>query len=117
MDIEAYRTYCLAKKEVTESLPFDNNTLVFKVCGKMFALADIDQFESINLKCNPEKAIKLREQFDAVLPGYHMNKQHWNTVKMDNAVPDALLREWIDDSYDLVVQKLPKKDRERILSS
>ncbi len=111
MDIESFRTYCLAKKGVTESLPFDENTLVFKVMGKMFSITDIDLFESINLKCLPEKAISLREQYPAVQPGYHMNKQHWNTVTMDGSIPDKLVKAWIDESYELVVSGLPKKDR------
>lgn len=109
MHIEAFREYCLAKKGVEECLPFDDNTLVFKVMGKMFALADIDLFESINLKCEPEKAIELREMYPAVKPGYHMNKKHWNTVEMDGSLPDDLLKEWIDDSYTLIVEKLPLK--------
>lgn len=96
---------------VEESFPFDEVVLVFKVGGKMFALADVDYFESINLKCDPEKAIELREQFPAVQPGYHMNKSHWNTIVMDGSVPDALVREWILDSYDLIVASLPKKKR------
>ena len=109
MNIEAFRAYCLGKAEVTEEFPFDENTLVFKVFGKMFALADVALFESINLKCDPEKAILLREEYSCVLPGYHMNKKHWNTILMDGSVPDRLIREWIDDSYRLVREKLPKK--------
>ena len=109
MDIEYFREYCLSKKGVTESFPFDNNTLVFKVMGKMFALAGIDNFSSINLKCDPEKAIKLREQYTAVQPSYHMSKKHWNTVQIDGSVHTSLLQEWIDDSYNLVVGGLPKK--------
>ncbi|MEQ8240520.1 MAG: MmcQ/YjbR family DNA-binding protein [Cyclobacteriaceae bacterium] len=108
MDIEEFRDYCLAKQGVTESLPFDNNTLVFKVMSKMFALAKIEEFQSINLKCDPETANKLREQFDAVLPGYHMNKRHWNTVMVNQDADDLLLKQWIDDSYKLVVKGLPK---------
>lgn len=108
MDIESFRNYCISKKGVTEEFPFDSNTLVFKVCGKMFALTDVDMFESVNLKCDPEEAVLLREQFPAVAPGYHMNKNHWNTIMMDGSVSDRLLMQWIDHSYDLVVQKLPK---------
>lgn len=111
MNIEEFRAYCLQKKGTAESLPFGDDTLVFKVMGKIFALADIALFESINLKCAPEQAVLLREQYKAVRPGYHMNKRHWNTILMDNAIPDQLLQEWIDHSYDLVVQKLPKKMR------
>ena len=96
---------------VTEEFPFDANTLVYKVCGKIFTITDLDLFTSINLKCNPEVAMELRDQFDAVQPGYHMNKKHWNTVLMDNTVSDKLLYQWIDHSYDLIVKSLPKKDQ------
>jgi len=110
MHIEAFRTYCISKQAVTESTPFDNNTLVFKVANKMFALADIELFESINLKCDPERAIQLRAEYDgAILPGYHMNKQHWNTILMDGSVGDRLIKELIDHSYALIVKSLPKK--------
>ncbi len=111
MDIEVFRDYCLSKKMVTEEFPFDANTLVFKVAGKMFALTDVRNFEGVNLKCDPEKAIELREIYPAVLPGYHMSKTNWNTVKMDGSIPDPLFREWIDDSYNLVVAGLPAKVR------
>ena len=106
MNIEDYRNYCIQKPGVTEGFPFDEETLVFKVGGKMFALADIDLFVSMNLKCDPEKAIQLREQYPEILPGYHMNKQHWNTVMVDGNLPDKLLYELIDHSYDLVVAKM-----------
>ncbi len=115
MDVETYRDYCISKPGVTEGFPFDNETLVFKVMGKMFALANVDNFSSANLKCDPERAVLLREQYDGeILPGYHMNKQHWNTVMMDGGVPDNLLRELIDHSYDLVVAVLPKKLKEEL---
>ena len=114
MNIESFRAYCLAKPGVTEELPFDNQTLVFKVMGKMFALTDVDLFTSVNLKCNPEEAVLLREQHEAVVPGYHMNKKHWNTVLMDGSLTDSLVTGWIDQSYDLVVAKLPKKEREKV---
>ena len=114
MDIEAYRIYCLSKPGTTESLPFDNQTLVFKVADKMFALTDVDLFTSINLKCDPEVAAQLREQHDAVQPGYHMSKKHWNTILMDGSVSDQLVKQWTDDSYQLVVDKLPKKLRETL---
>ena len=114
MNIENFRTYCLSKKGVTEEFPFDESTLVFKVGGKMFTLLDVDTFESVNLKCDPEKAIELRERFPAVRSGYHMNKKHWNTVKMDGSVPDSLISEWVDDSYALVFDKLPKAVKENI---
>jgi predicted DNA-binding protein (MmcQ/YjbR family) len=109
MDIESFRAYCLAKNGVSEEFPFDANTLVFKVMGKMFALADVDLFESINLKCDLERAVELREKYEGIVPGYHMNKQHWNTVIMDGSVNDPLIRELIDDSYNLIVSKLSKK--------
>lgn len=109
MNIEEYRNYCLSKKGVTESFPFDETTLVFKVMGKMFALADVEEFTGINLKCDPDKAIELREKYHAVQPGYHMNKQHWNTVEVNGDASDELIYQWIDDSYDLIVQSLPKK--------
>jgi predicted DNA-binding protein (MmcQ/YjbR family) len=114
LNIEAFRSYCLSKKGVTEEFPFDADTLVFKVMGKMFALTDLDSFESVNLKCDPEKAVQLREEFSSVLPGYHMNKKHWNTVLMDSDVTDRLVKEWIDDSYLLVVDSLPKKMRQEL---
>jgi predicted DNA-binding protein (MmcQ/YjbR family) len=112
MNIEEFRNYCLEKKAVTESFPFDETTLVFKVMNKMFALTDVEDDFSINLKCDPEKAIQLREQYpDLVLPGYHMNKKLWNTVVVDGKIPDNLLYQWIDESYDLIVASLPKAKR------
>jgi len=105
MDLAFFRNYCLSKENVTEEFPFGEGTLVYKVNGKMFALTDIETFESVNLKCDPEKAIELRERFDAIQPGYHMNKKHWNTVVNDGSIPDKLLKELIDHSYDLVNQK------------
>lgn len=114
MNIESFRDYCLAKPGVTEGFPFDNKTLVFKVMGKMFALTDVDEFKSVNLKCDPEYAIELRETFQAVNPGYHMSKKHWNTVTNNSDVPDKLLQEMIDQSYDLVVKSLTKKLRDEL---
>ncbi len=114
MNIETFRSYCLSKKGVSEEFPFDENTLVFKVMGKMFALTDLDNFESVNLKCDPEKAVQLREEFSSVMPGYHMNKKHWNTVLMDASISDRLVKEWIDDSYSLVVDSLPKRMRQEL---
>lgn len=108
MDIESFRNFCLLKKGVTEEFPFDEETLVFKVMGKIFALTDVDLFKSINLKCDPEWAIELREKYAAILPGYHMNKKHWNTVTIDGSLSDAIIRKLINHSYDLVVEKLPK---------
>lgn len=114
MNIEYYRQYCLTKKGTTEEFPFDNRTLVFKVGGKMFALTDVESFESINLKCDPERAIELREQYSAIIPGYHMNKKHWNTVVLDGSLRESLICSLIDDSYLLVAGSLPKKDREKL---
>lgn len=114
MNIEDFRTYCLSFPYTSESTPFGPDTLVFKVKDKMFALADLKMFESINLKCDPEKAIELRAEYPAVREGYHMNKKHWNTVVMDNNLPNTLIEEWITDSYNLVVAKLPKKDQQRL---
>ncbi|MFD2244776.1 MmcQ/YjbR family DNA-binding protein [Pontibacter ruber] len=112
MDIEAFREYCLAKPGTTEDTPFDEETLVFKVGGKMFALTNINSFEAgINLKCDPELAEELRERYSCVLPGYHMSKKHWNTVLPNSCVPDALLLQWVDASYQLVADKLPKVQR------
>ncbi|MTI41242.1 MmcQ/YjbR family DNA-binding protein [Fulvivirga lutimaris] len=112
MDIEFYREYCLKKPGVTESFPFDNNILVFKVMNKMFALCDVDLFTSVNLKCDPEWSVQLREQYDGINPGYHMNKTHWNTIEMDGTIPDKLFLELIDHSYELIVNSLPKKVKE-----
>ena len=92
-------------------MPFGEETLVFKVMGKMFALTNINEFTSVNLKAEPEKAVELRERYESVTPGYHMNKKHWNSVRIDGSIPDREIKGWIDDSYDLVVAKLTKKDR------
>ena len=117
MDIEFFREYCLSKPETEECLPFDENTLAFKVCGKIFGLTDLASAEfSVNLKSDPEKAIELRAEYDEVQPGYHMNKKHWNTVNFDGRIPDKILKNMIDDSYLLVVKTLKKTDKERILS-
>ena len=114
MNIEDYRNYCIQKKGVTEEFPFDSSTLVFKVMGKMFSLLDVDMFESVNLKCDPEKAVELREKYNAVTPGYHMNKKHWNTIVNNSDAPDQKIREWTDHSYDLVVSGLTKKLKEEL---
>ena len=116
MTLDSFRNFCLAFRGVTEETPFDQITLVFKVMGKMFALADMDNFESINLKCNPEKAVELREQYESVKAGYHMNKKHWNTIAVNSDMPDKELYEWIRHSYDLVLASLPKKLREELNS-
>jgi predicted DNA-binding protein (MmcQ/YjbR family) len=116
MDIETIREYCLAKKEVEEGFPFGETTLVFKVKGKIFLLAGLDNpLLQFNVKCDPERAIEWREQYASVLPGYHMNKRLWNTVIVDGSIPGRILREMIDDSYALVVQSLPKKFRDELL--
>lgn len=109
MNIEELRAYCISKPGVTEDFPFDETTLVFKVMGKMFALTGLEGALSMNLKCDPELAIELRERYSCVLPGYHMHKKHWNTIHIDGSVSDLQLKEWIDHSYQLVVDKLPKK--------
>lgn len=114
MNIEEYRAYCMAKSAVTETTPFDENTLVFKVHNKMFALTGMEKFTSINLKCDPEYAIQLREENAGVQPGFHMNKTHWNTVLTDGSVSDELLLELIDHSYELVVKGLRRKVRESL---
>lgn len=114
MNLETIRAYCLAKPLVEETFPFDTETLVFKVAGKMFALCSIVDFESLNLKCDPEKAIELRESFGGIQPGYHMNKKHWNTVYVNQDVNQPLILELIDHSYELVVAALPKKIRDGI---
>lgn len=111
-NIEAFRDYCLLKKGVTEELPFGPDTLVFKVMGKIFAIAPLDEMSfRVNLKCNPERAVLLREQYSAIQPGYHMNKAHWNTVVQDGSLPGELFRELIDHSYDLIVNSLPRKTK------
>jgi predicted DNA-binding protein (MmcQ/YjbR family) len=112
MNVESVREYCLKMKACTEGFPFDENTLVMKVAGKMFALINLDENPSVNLKCDPEKAIELREEYEAVLPGYHMSKKHWNTVLLDGTVPDKMVKQWIEDSYQLVVSRHPKSTRE-----
>jgi len=110
MHIEAFRAYCISKKGITEEFPFDEQTLVFKVMGKMFALVALERIPSqVNLKCDPERAIGLREEYDGVIiPGYHMSKVHWNTIFLEN-VPPELIRELVDHSYNLVVSKFTKK--------
>jgi len=116
MNIEELRDFCISKKYVTEELPFGPETLVYKVLGKVFLLTglDSDQLE-FNIKCDPENAIELREKYSCVLPGYHMNKKHWNTIIADGSVSDKLLEQWITDSYKLVVAGLPLNDRKRII--
>ena len=105
MNIEILREYCISKKNVTESFPFDEDTLVFKTAGRIFALVNLEGELTINLKCNPARAIELRERYSSVIPGYHMNKKHWNTIYIDGSVPDKEIFSWIDHSYDLVLKK------------
>jgi predicted DNA-binding protein (MmcQ/YjbR family) len=103
MNIEEIRDYCLSLPEVEETLPFGPDVLVYKVNGKVFLLLPLETDElRLNVKCNPERALELREQYDCVLPGYHMNKKHWNTIVIDGTIPETLIRSWIDHSYDLV---------------
>jgi predicted DNA-binding protein (MmcQ/YjbR family) len=109
MTIDILRNHCLSKPYVTEDFPFDEQTLVFKVASKIFALADVDNFNGVNLKCDPEKAIELREEYHGIVPGYHMNKKHWNTVQVHSDVSHEMLLKLIDDSYTLVFNSLPKK--------
>jgi predicted DNA-binding protein (MmcQ/YjbR family) len=109
MDVETFRSYCLSKVDVTESTPFGEETLVFKVNGKMFALISLDAVPPrSNLKCDPDRALDLRDRYEQVLPGYHMNKKHWNTVILDGGLGDKMVIEMIDHSYELV---RPKKRR------
>lgn len=112
MDIERFREICLSKKGVTEGFPFGPDVLVFKVMGKMFALSALDRPpHKVNLKCDPERAIELREEWDgSISPGYHMNKKHWNTVQIE-ALPDELLLDLTEHSYHLIVDSLPKKTK------
>jgi predicted DNA-binding protein (MmcQ/YjbR family) len=111
MDIEAIRAYCLSRKGTDEGFPFGDTTLVIKVGGKIFILINLDGDPSMNLKCDPDRAIGLREENPAIIPGYHMNKKHWNTVILDGSLPKKLILEMIDHSYDLVLQSLPAKLR------
>ena len=119
MNITDFYEYCLSKKGVTEHFPFDEDTLVFKVGGKVFALSPLSNWENgkaaVNLKCNPERAVELREEYEGVQPGFHMSKVHWNTVTINSDVPLKVLRELIDHSYELVFNSLTKKLRDEIL--
>jgi predicted DNA-binding protein (MmcQ/YjbR family) len=110
MDLAAFREYCLAKPDATEGTPFGPDVIVFKVGGKMFALASLDGVPpSVNLKCDPARALDLRDRYEEVRPGYHMNKKHWNTIELSGRIPPHEIREWIDHSYDLVARRLPKR--------
>jgi predicted DNA-binding protein (MmcQ/YjbR family) len=109
MDLTQFREYCLGKACATEGMPFGPDVLVFKIGGKIFALAALDEVPTIvNLKCDPDLALELRDRYEQVTPGYHMNKRHWNSVEIEGGLPDAALRKMIDHSYDLVAKKLPK---------
>ena len=115
MDIETFREYCLGKAHVSESTPFGEDVIVFKVGSKIFALASLDEIPArVNLKCDPDRALELRDRFEEVQPGYHMNKKHWNTVIIEGSVPTRELRSMIDHSYELVIESLTKKERERL---
>ena len=118
MTLEDFRDYCLAQRGATEGAPFGEDTIVFKVGGKMFALASLDEVPPrVNLKCDPERALELRDRYEEVRPGYHMNKKHWNTVELGGRVPAAELRGMIDESYKLVCASLSKKERAKIAGS
>ena len=112
MNLDIIREYALKKKAVTECQPFGDDTLVYKVIDKVFMLMNIEVPVQVNLKCDPELAIELRERYDSVLPGYHMNKTHWNTVIIDNTIPPKEIFKMIDDSYNLIVRAFPKKKME-----
>ena len=115
MDLNGLISYCRSKKGETDDLPFDESTLVFRVGGKIFALTSLDSSESrVNLKCDPDLAEALREEYVSVIPGYHMNKRHWNTVMLNGDVPDNNLKKMIDHSYELVFRSLKRSERERI---
>ncbi len=116
MTLTYLRDYCLNKPGTSEDTPFDEVTLCFRVGGKIFAITSIDVFDFINLKCDPEKAIELRERHDGITPGYHMNKKNWNSVSVEGNVPDPLILELVDHSYDLVLSSLPKKVQAEINS-
>jgi predicted DNA-binding protein (MmcQ/YjbR family) len=116
MDLADFRKYCLTKSGATEDTPFGEEVLVFKVGGKMFALTSLDELPArANLKCDPDLALELRDRYEQVRPSYHMNKKHWNTVEIENGIPDAEIRNMIDHSYELVVKKLPKMTRRKKL--
>ncbi|HYX05485.1 MAG TPA: MmcQ/YjbR family DNA-binding protein [Bacteroidales bacterium] len=114
MDVDILREYCLSKPAVTESFPFDETTLVFKVLDKMFMLMNLEGDLSINLKCDPVKAIEYREKFPAVQPGYHMSNKHWNTIYIDGSIPGETIFHWIDNSYTLVVAGMPSYKRKQL---
>ena len=109
MNIEELRDYCLSKEGTTEGFPFGDDPLVFKVNNRMYALVNLEGQSRLSLKCDPELAIELREKFSAVSPGYHLNKKNWNTVELDNSIPDSLIKEWIDLSWEIVRSANPPR--------
>lgn len=115
MNIEEVREFCLSLKGAEEKMPFDDKTLVFSVKGKMFCGTDIETFEFLNLKCDPEEAILLREKYSEVTAGYYMSKKHWNSVKTTGKITDEQMKEWILNSYCLVVAGLPKKTQKELM--
>ena len=114
MNLEFFRDFCLALPHVTEDTPFDANTLCFRVGGKIFAILDMEIFDYVNLKCDPERSIELREQFPGITPGYHMNKKLWNSVSVRGDVPDRLILELARHSYELIYSSLPKKIKDEL---
>jgi len=115
MNLEEFREYCLSKKGATEDMPFGPETIVFKVMSKLFALTGTDEIPATaNLKCDPERAIQLREQYSSIIPGWHMNKKHWNTITLDSELDDRLIMELIDHSYELVAAGLTKGEKEEL---
>lgn len=115
MNIETFREYCLSKRGATEDTPFGPEDIVFKVEGKIFGIAALDEVPPrVNLKCDPDLALELRDRYEQVSPGYHMNKKHWNTIELDGVIPEREIKKMIDHSYDLVVRSLPKAKREKL---
>ncbi len=115
MNTSSLYAYLRQKAHVTEGFPFGENTLVLKVGGKIFAIVNLEEVPTrINLKCDPERAVELREEYDDIIPGYHMNKRHWNTVVLSGEIPSKLIKELIDHSYALVVSSLPRKTKEEL---
>lgn len=115
MHIEILTNHCLTKKSVEQTFPFDEDTLVFKVAGKMFALISLSDPHSVNLKCDPSISVELRQEYEAVQPGFHMDKNHWNTVHFNQDLSDKEILKLVDHSYECVVKKLPKKLRETLI--
>lgn len=114
MNIEDFREYCLTFTGVTEDFPFDEETIAFKVMDKIFALANVDNFDRINIKCDPVKAATLRTLYEEVQPGFHMNKRHWNSVDPQGTLDDEIIEEWIKDSYTLVTEGLSRKKQREL---